>query len=81
MLYFMNDYSEGAHPDVLEALIKTNEEKLPGYGTDYYSEEAKKKICKWINRDADIFFISGGTQTNKIVIDALLSSYEGYVFE
>lgn len=79
MLYFMNDYSEGAHPDVLEALIKTNEEKLPGYGTDYYSEEAKKKICKWINRDADIFFISGGTQTNKIVIDALLSSYEGVI--
>ena len=30
MLYFENDYSEGAHAKVLEALIQTNYESLSG---------------------------------------------------
>lgn len=34
MIYFNNDYAEGCHPKVLEALIKTNMEQAPGYGTD-----------------------------------------------
>ena len=42
MLYFENDYSEGAHDKVLEALIKTNYEKLSGYGSDEYCEKAKE---------------------------------------
>ena len=46
MLYFENDYSEGAHDKVLEALIKTNYEKLSGYGSDEYCEKAKEKIKK-----------------------------------
>ena len=37
MLSFENDYSEGCHPQVLEALVKTNMEPLPGYGSDHYS--------------------------------------------
>ena len=46
MLYFENDYSEGAHEKVLEALIKTNYEKLSGYGSDEYCKNAKEKIKK-----------------------------------
>ena len=34
MIYFNNDYSEGCHPKVLEALTKTNMEQTPGYGMD-----------------------------------------------
>ena len=51
MLSFENDYSEGCHPQVLEALVKTNMEPLPGYGSDHYSEEAKKKIRKVLHND------------------------------
>ena len=46
MLYFENDYSEGAHPKILEALTKTNYESLSGYGSDEYCERAKEKIKK-----------------------------------
>ena len=45
MLYFENDYSEGAHPKILEALTKTNYESLSGYGSDEYCEKAKEKIA------------------------------------
>lgn len=80
MLYFINDYSEGAHEKVLEALVKTNMEKLTGYGTDSYTERAKEKIKKAIGReDAKIYFLVGGTQTNQVTIDCMLEAYEGVI--
>ena len=33
MLYFENDYCEGAHPAILQKLTETNFEKVSGYGT------------------------------------------------
>ena len=80
MLYFLNDYSEGAHEKVLQHLIDTNMEQLPGYGTDHYCEEAKEKIKKACGcEDAEAFLLTGGTQTNQIVIDTMLQPYEGVV--
>lgn len=78
MLCFENDYSEGAHEEVLKRLIETNMEQLPGYGTDRYSGQAKEKIRKACGcPDADIYFLTGGTQTNQTVISAMLDSNEG----
>ena len=80
MLYFANDYTEGACKEILDAFIRTNDEKLPGYGTDKYTlsaEEKIKKACK--NKNVDVYLLTGGTQTNAVVIDALLESYEGVV--
>ena len=80
MLYFENDYSEGAHGKVLEALVKTNYEKLSGYGTDDYCERAKEKIKKaCICDDAEVYLLVGGTQTNQLIIDTTLNPYEGVV--
>ncbi|MBR5454058.1 MAG: low specificity L-threonine aldolase [Clostridia bacterium] len=80
MLYFENDYSEGACKEVLESLIETNFESVTPYGGDIYSDRAKEKIriecgCP----DADIYFLVGGTQTNKTVIDAVLDRPEGVI--
>ena len=80
MLYFANDYTEGACKEILDAFIRTNDEKLSGYGTDKYTlsaEEKIKKACK--NKNVDVYLLTGGTQTNAVVIDALLESYEGVV--
>lgn len=80
MLSFANDYSEGAHEKILQKLIDTNMESLPGYGSDRYCDSAKKKIreiCRC--EDADIYFLTGGTQTNQIVIDSMLNKYEGVI--
>ncbi len=77
MLWFMNDYSEGAHGAILQRLLDTNYESTSGYGTDEYCASAEKKIkaaCKADN--AQVFFISGGTQTNQLTIDAVLKRYE-----
>lgn len=80
MLYFMNDYSEGAHEKVLEALVKTNREQHVGYGVDDITEEAKMLIKKRINRlDADVHLLVTGTQTNTIAIAHFLRPYEAVI--
>lgn len=80
MLSFENDYSEGAHPQVLQALLDTNLAQQPGYGDDAYTQRAKEKIRAACGcPDADIFFLAGGTQANAVVLSALLSGTEGVV--
>lgn len=80
MLPFANDYSRGAHPKVLQALVDTNLDAQPGYGQDEYTKRAIKKIQAACHvPDAEVFFISGGTQTNQVVISNLLDDDEGVV--
>ena len=80
MLSFECDYNKGAHRRILERLLETNEEALPGYGNDCYCESAKEKIRKACAcKEAEIFFLAGGTQTNMLVISTMLKPYEGVV--
>ncbi len=80
MYSFKNDYSEGAHPRILNALMETNLEQEEGYGEDRYSKLAKELIKQKIGRDdADIHFIPGGTQTNLIAISAFLRPHEAAI--
>lgn len=80
MLFFKNDYSEGAHPQVLARLVETNMEKQIGYGEDTYCAAAKEKIRAACGQpDADVFFLVGGTQTNETVIATMLRPYEGVI--
>ena len=80
MLYFENDYCEGAHPAILQKLTETNFEKVSGYGTDPYCASAKEKIrAACACPEADVFFISGGTQANSIVIASMLRRWEGVI--
>jgi len=77
---FVSDYMEGAHPRILARLAETNLEKTPGYGTDAYCDSAREKIrTACAAPDAEVYFISGGTQTNGLVIKNLLRSYQGVI--
>lgn len=80
MLFFVNDYGEGAHEAVLAHLAETNREHLTGYGSDPYTARAKEKILAAAGcPDGDVYFLSGGTQTNETVISAYLRTWEGAV--
>ena len=79
-LTFASDYMEGAHPLILKRLAETNLEKSSGYGTDNYSESAREKIRAACGTpEADVFFLAGGTQTNAVMIDALLHPWQGVI--
>lgn len=80
MVSFENDYNKGAHPKVLQRLIDTNLENLSGYGNDCYCESAAQKIRDAIGcPTAQVSFISGGTQTNAVVINAMLKGFQGVI--
>ena len=80
MITFENDYSCGAHPKVLERLIETNLIPQPGYGFDCFSERAREKIRAACGcPEAEIYFLSGGTQTNAVVLASLLKPWEGVI--
>ncbi len=78
MLSFECDYNTGAHPKLLEALAASNLEPQPGYGEDAWCLRAAEKIREACAcPGAAVRFLVGGTQTNQVVIAALLKSYEG----
>lgn len=80
MYSFKNDYAEGAHPNILQKLMETNFSQQAGYGEDAYTLEAKELIKQKIaNPQASIYFLSGGTQTNLIVIASLLRIHEAVI--
>ena len=80
MLSFLSDYTEGAHPEVLQHLMERNLVTLPGYGFDEDTDEAKRKIMAACGRDdLQIWFLTGGTQTNMFAISTMLRSCEGVI--
>lgn len=80
MYNFKNDYSEGGHQNILNKLIETNLVQQLGYGEDEYTTQAKDILKEKINNpEAAIYFVSGGTQTNLLVISALLQIHEAVI--
>lgn len=80
MLSFASDYIAGAHPEILNKFIETNMESMSGYGTDRFCESAANKILEACGlKDGQVFFLTGGTQTNQIIISTMLQNYEGVI--
>ncbi len=80
MYKFRNDYSEGAHPSIIEEMIKTNLDQTVGYGEDNYCEQARRLIKSHIqDSTSDVHFFVGGTQANLTTISAFLRPHEGVI--
>ncbi len=77
---FRDDYSGGGHPEILEAILRTNSEQQDGYGNDDYTKEAVDILKNKIeNNNVDIHFVVGGTQANLIGISSILRPYESVI--
>ncbi|HYX28420.1 MAG TPA: beta-eliminating lyase-related protein [Pyrinomonadaceae bacterium] len=77
---FFDDYSEGAHPRILDALARTNLQQEPGYVMDSFAIEAREFIRQRFGvPDADVHFVSSGTQANLVVLSAMLKPYESVI--
>lgn len=70
----------GAHPEILRRLLLTNMDQSSGYGLDEYCHMAEEKILNECNLpDGKVWFMVGGTQTNAVMIDAMLSHCQGVI--
>jgi len=80
MYLFDNDYSEGAHPNILKAIVTANLDQTLGYGEDAYTKKAQDMIRELVaSKDADVYFITGGTLTNIVVLSHILRPYEAVI--
>lgn len=80
MIHFDCDYMAGAHPEVLDAIVKYNKVQTAGYGNDDFCFRAKELIRKACGApEADIHFLVGGTQTNSTVLDGILHGTDGVI--
>lgn len=81
MRMFRNDYSEGAAPEVLAALVATNDEQTVGYTEgDPHCERARELVRAACGRDdVDVEFCVGGTSANVIGVTGLLEEWEGVI--
>jgi len=80
MYSLKDDYSELGHEKVLNDLLKFSNGQLDGYGLDSVSAEAQELIKKrFALGNADVHFLSGGTQTNLIMIHSALSPVEAVI--
>lgn len=80
MLSFESDYIIGAHEAVLSALVRTNGEVLSGYGNDIHTKAAKELIKAACGAPkSEVFFLTGGTQVNQVVISTMLKPFEGVI--
>ncbi len=80
MYSFNNDYSEGAHPRILKALMETNLEQNDGYSMDRHTAHAAALIRAEAScPDAGVHILTGGTQTNSAVIAAALRPHQAVI--
>lgn len=80
MISFRNDYSEGALPQVLQALTDTNFEVTCGYGCDEYCARAADTVrSRFACPTADVHLMVGGTITNLTAIAASLRPYQAVI--
>ncbi len=79
MRMFYDDYSEGAHPAVLEALVSHNGGQELGYGLDRQSRLAARRIAAQVGRDCEVHLVAGGTQANLTCLGAFLRPHEGVI--
>ena len=77
---FFDDYSEGAHPRILEAFRRTNLQQEPGYVMDSFAIEAAELISqRFGDPKADVHFVASGTQANLSVLSSILKPYESVI--
>ncbi|WP_426349071.1 threonine aldolase family protein [Alloiococcus sp. CFN-8] len=80
MALFRNDYSEAAHPNIINSLMAASKEQNIGYGEDNHCKRAAELIKKEIGlENIDIHFLAGGTQTNLVGVSTFLKPYQGVI--
>ena len=79
MRSFASDNNSGVHPAVMEALVRANQDHALGYGDDYWTEEAVRKIKETFTPDCEPLFVFNGTGSNVVALQLMTRSYNSIV--
>lgn len=73
---FGSDNHAGTHPELLKAIIESNADHAPSYGTDDYSVKAITSFKKLFGEQTEVFFCFNGTAANVLSLKFLTERYE-----
>jgi threonine aldolase len=76
---FASDNYAGVHPEIMEALMKANQDHAPAYGADVYTERAIEKFQVLFGKAVDVFFVYNGTGANVMGLQALTQSFNSVI--
>ncbi|MEP6742917.1 MAG: low specificity L-threonine aldolase [bacterium] len=76
---FASDNNAGVHPRVMQAITVANDGHVIAYGDDPYTARAIAKFHQLLGKDAEIFFVFGGTGANVLGLKAITQSHHAIV--
>ena len=68
---FASDNTAGICPEALEAIRVANTGRMPSYGDDAHTAEAKRLFAEVFETACEVFFVFNGTAANALVLGAL----------
>lgn len=68
---FASDNTAGICPEALAAIHTANTGRVPSYGDDHHTAEAKRLLADLFETECDVFFLFNGTAANAVVLAAL----------
>ncbi len=76
---FASDNNAGVHPQVMEAMATANDGHVIAYGDDVYTARAVKKFREHFGKDAEVFFVFGGTGANVLGLKAATQPHHAII--
>jgi threonine aldolase len=76
---FASDNNAGVHPQVMEAIQAANDGHVIAYGDDPFTARALEKFHEHLGKDAEIFFVFGGTGANVLGLKAMTESHHAII--
>jgi threonine aldolase len=74
---FASDNTAGICPEALAAIQTVNAGRVPSYGDDAHTAEAKRQFRDVFETDCEVFFVFNGTAANALVLAALCQRHHG----
>lgn len=68
---FSSDTAAPAHPAILEAMLAASKGPSPSYGSDPWTDAARKALRDVFETDLDIWLVSSGTAANALALATL----------
>lgn len=76
---FASDNTAGVCPEAMAAIATANAGRVPSYGDDAHTAEAKRLFAETFERECDVFFVFNGTAANAVVLAALCQRHHAIV--
>ncbi len=76
---FASDNNAGVHPRVMQAIAAANDGHVVAYGDDPYTARALAKFHEHLGKDAEVFFVFGGTGANVLGLKAMTQSHHAII--